>query len=53
MLRPARTLTQTVNKAASSGTALASSANPSVVGTSVTFTATVTGTAPTGSVAFH
>lgn len=33
-------------------TALASSANPSVVGSSVTFTATVTGSAPTGSVAF-
>ena len=44
-------LTQTVNKATSTA-ALASSANPSVVGSSVTFTATVTGTAPTGSVAF-
>jgi hypothetical protein len=35
-----------------SSTALASSLNPSTVGTSVTFTATVTGTNPTGSVAF-
>jgi len=33
-------------------TTLASSANPSTVGAGVTFTATVTGTAPTGSVAF-
>ncbi len=33
-------------------TALLSSANPSVAGASVTFTATVTGNAPTGSVAF-
>ena len=33
-------------------TTLSSSANPSVVGTSVTFTATVTGAAPTGTVAF-
>src|SRR3989442_1788313 len=44
------TLSQVV-KAASS-TALASSANPSVVGGSVAFTATVTGSAPTGSVGF-
>ena len=35
-----------------STTTLASSFNPSTVGTSVTFTATVTGTNPTGSVAF-
>ncbi len=35
-----------------SGTTLASSANPSRVGLSVTFTATVTGTNPTGNVAF-
>jgi hypothetical protein len=35
-----------------SSTTLASSLNPSTVGTAVTFTATVTGTAPTGSVAF-
>ena len=33
-------------------TTLASSVNPSLVGSSVTFTATVTGTAPTGPVAF-
>ncbi len=33
-------------------TVVASSLNPSTFGTSVTFTATVTGTAPTGSVAF-
>ena len=37
----------------SSTTLLASSANPSLLGASVTFTATVTGTAPTGSVAFR
>ena len=36
----------------STTTSLASSANPSVVGASVTFTATVTGSAPTGTVAF-
>ena len=35
-----------------STTLLASSANPSAVGANVTFTATVTGNAPTGSVAF-
>src|SRR4029077_10615990 len=44
-------LTQTVNKATSTA-ALASSSNPSVVGNSVTFTATIVGAAPTGSVAF-
>jgi hypothetical protein len=50
------TLTQTVNKDATT-TALASSANPSVYGQSVTFTATVSANAPgsgtpTGSVTF-
>jgi hypothetical protein len=50
------TLTQTVN-VASTTTALSSSANPSVAGQSVTFTATVTANAPgtgnpTGSVSF-
>ena len=35
-----------------SSTALSSSANPSLVGASVTFTATVNGAAPTGTVAF-
>ncbi len=45
------TLTQTVNKATSTA-AVASSANPSLVGASVIFTATVTGNAPTGSVGF-
>ncbi|TMH56733.1 MAG: hypothetical protein E6H53_14415, partial [Betaproteobacteria bacterium] len=45
------TLTQTVNKATSS-TALSSSANPSGLGASVTFTASVTGFSPTGSVNF-
>ena len=45
------TLVQVINNA-TSGTTLASSANPSIVGSNVTFTATVTGTAPTGSVAF-
>ena len=44
-------LTQTVNKAATS-TVLASSVNPSVFGASVTFTATVTGSSPTGTVNF-
>jgi hypothetical protein len=44
-------LSQTVSKATSS-TALASSANPSTVGTSVTFTATVSGYGPTGTVNF-
>ena len=44
-------LTQTVNKAASS-TALTSSVNPAVFGASVTFTATVTGSGPTGTVNF-
>ena len=34
-------------------TSVASSANPAVVGTPVTFTASVTGTAPTGSVVFR
>jgi hypothetical protein len=36
----------------STSTTLSSSANPSTVGASVTFTATVNGTAPTGAVAF-
>lgn len=38
--------------AGSSSTSLASSANPASVGTTVTFTATVTGTNPTGTVDF-
>jgi len=42
---------QTVNKAASA-TALSSSLNPSTSGTAVTFTATVTGSSPTGTVQF-
>ncbi|MEP7183150.1 MAG: S8 family serine peptidase [Betaproteobacteria bacterium] len=44
-------LTQTVNKAAAV-TTLVSSPNPSPLGTAVTFTATVTGAGPTGTVAF-
>ncbi|HEX7925754.1 MAG TPA: Ig-like domain repeat protein, partial [Bradyrhizobium sp.] len=44
-------LTQTVNKAATS-TSLVSSLNPSTPGQSVTFTATVTGASPTGTVQF-
>src|SRR5690349_20162668 len=44
-------LTQTVNKAVS-GTSVASSADPSVAGATVTFTATVTGSGPTGTVNF-
>src|SRR5208282_3562106 len=45
------TLSQVVN-AGGSTTTLASSANPSAVGSSVTFTATVAGSSPTGSVNF-
>ncbi len=50
------TLTQTVNQAATTSS-VASSANPSVVGQSITFTATITASAPgsgtpTGSVTF-
>jgi len=46
-------LTQTINAAiVATATVLASSQNPSTQGQSVTFTATVTGTAPTGSVTF-
>ncbi|HTP47182.1 MAG TPA: Ig-like domain repeat protein [Casimicrobiaceae bacterium] len=45
------TLTQTVNKATST-VGLGTSLTPSTAGTSVTFTATVTGSAPTGSVNF-
>ena len=44
-------MTQTVNTAGS-GTNLSSSHNPSTFGQSVTFTATVTGSSPTGTVAF-
>jgi len=48
------TLSQVVNSSGPTPTTttLASSANPSLSGASVTFTATVTGTAPTGSVNF-
>ena len=42
---------QQVNQA-STGTGLQSSQNPSTVGQSVTFTATVTGSSPTGTVQF-
>ena len=45
------TLSQVVNKPAST-TTLTSSVNPSTVGSSVTFTATVAGSSPTGSVNF-
>jgi serine protease len=41
-----------VAAAVGASTTLASSANPSTTGQAVTFTATVTGTAPTGSVSF-
>jgi hypothetical protein len=44
-------LTQTVNKTAT-GTSLSSSLNPSLSAQSVTFTATVTGVSPTGTVQF-
>jgi hypothetical protein len=47
------TLSQVVNSGkTASTTSLASSANPSAVGANVTFTATVTGSAPSGSVGF-
>jgi outer membrane protein assembly factor BamB len=45
-------LSQTIGSKASSTTALASSLNPSTVGVRVTFTASVTGKGPTGTVAF-
>ena len=45
-------LLQTVNSKFASSVTLVSSANPSIVGASVTFTATVHGSAPTGSVNF-
>jgi hypothetical protein len=45
-------LTQVVNQAGSS-VSLTSSANPSTFGQSVTFTATVTGASPTGTVTFN
>ncbi len=44
-------LTQVVNKTGAT-TSVASSANPSIAGASVTFTATVSGNAPTGTVSF-
>jgi hypothetical protein len=43
----------TVPSGAATTTTLASTSNPSTVGTNVTFTATVTGTSPTGSVNFQ
>ena len=46
------TLSQVVNSKVPTSTSLSSSANPSLIGASVTFTATVAGTAPTGTVAF-
>jgi hypothetical protein len=46
------TLTQEVNQATSS-TILGSAPNPSILGQSVTFTATVTGQSPTGTVTFN
>jgi Bacterial Ig-like domain (group 3) len=46
-----QSLSQVVNKAGTT-TALFSSANPSTVGTGVTFTASVTGNAPTGTLNF-
>ena len=45
-------LSQVISSKATSTTTLASSLNPSTVGTRVTFTASVTGNAPTGTVAF-
>ncbi len=46
------TVTVAMGGKAATSTTLGSSANPSAFGTSVTFTATVAGSAPTGSVAF-
>ena len=46
------TLSVAMGGKTSTTTTLASSANPSIVGASVTFTASVTGSAPTGTVAF-
>ena len=46
------TLSQVVSNKAPTATALSSSANPSTVGANVSFTATVNGAAPTGTVAF-
>src|SRR4029079_13768098 len=53
-IRTDRSLSQVVNSAgpAPTTTSLASSKNPSTVGTSVTFTATVAGSNPTRSVNF-
>ena len=48
----ASALSITVSMGGATTTALTSSANPSQVGASVTFTATVTGSAPTGTVGF-
>jgi hypothetical protein len=48
----ATTLTQNVNDLVSTTTGLISSLNPSAFGQSVTFTATVTGSSPTGTVTF-
>jgi len=45
-------LSQVIGSKATSTTTLASSLNPSTVGARVTFTASVTGNAPTGTVAF-
>ena len=51
---PAPQATETVNaQKASTTTSLVSSANPSVVGASVTFTATVAPSAATGTVQFY
>src|SRR5207248_679942 len=49
----ALTVSVTKGSGAASTTTLASSANPSTAGANVTFTATVTGTNPTGSVNFQ
>jgi hypothetical protein len=46
------TLVQTINSLGASTTTLSSSQNPSTLNTNVTFTATVTGTGPTGTVNF-
>ena len=51
-LRPKLTIVYAGGGKVATSVALASSANPSVVGASVTFTATVHGSAPTGSVNF-
>jgi hypothetical protein len=52
-LRPKLTVAYAPPPGDATSTALSSSANPSLVGQSVTFTASITGVSPTGTVAFN